>query len=299
MGVVRRAGKALLYRSACSRRLWFLYRFIRHNGYIPSFRNPKTYNEKVNFRKNDPKNPLFSVCSDKIRAKEYVAEKVSPDIIIPNYYMGGSITLVKVKEILEKYGDCFLKASHNSGPVHLLTTRSTDDEISAAIESTLSQLKVDFGKLQNEPWYSEIEPRVLVEKRLQPKLGEMDIPDYKFHVFKQLNGGYKLLCAVDLDRSTNHTRSFFDEDFNWLNLMAYKPNIKTVVEKPRNYELMCSMAKQLAEPFSYVRVDFYNVNGQVYFGELTFAPGSGFMSSLQSRDHDLWLGNLWQLDPRK
>src|SRR5690606_22246322 len=98
-------------------------------------------------------------------------------------------------KILELNGDCLLKANHNSGPVHLLTQDSSDEEIKAAVKSTLHQLKDDYGKRKGEPWYSEIERRILVEKRLLPGRGEKNLKDYKFHMFKQ-DSGFKVILEV-------------------------------------------------------------------------------------------------------
>lgn len=279
------------------RKVWFWIRFVKNNRYIPDFKNPKTYNEKINFRKRDPRNPLFSICADKVKAKEYVSERISSEIIIPSYYVGDSIDVGQMKAIIAKYGDCFLKANHNSGAVYLLTTNSTESEIQAAVDSVSEQLKDDFGLLVNEPWYSNIQRKVLVEMRLRPSPGEVDIRDYKFHVFKQLDGGFKVLLEVHYDQKWNHNISYFTEELKWLPITIEYPNIVTQVEAPANYELMLEYARKLAEPFSYVRVDFYNVDGAIYFGELTFAKTSGAAVFI-NRMYDLWLGNFWQGDPR-
>lgn len=282
--------------SSILRRWWFWLSFVSQNKYIPNFEDPKTYNEKVNYRKNNPKNNLFSICSDKIAAKEYVADKIGPEYIIPNYFIGESITPDKIKEIISERGDCLLKANHNSGPVKLLTTTSTDDEIKSACECVNQQLTVDFGKLQNEPWYSDIKPGVLVEQRLHPEDGDTDLKDYKFHVFKQNDGTVKIVLGIYFDRGVNTTASFFDEELNYLPFSYNFCSVKTVIKKPVNFEGMLSIAKTLAEPFSYVRVDFYNIKGNIYFGELTFADGSGG-APFSFYQHDLWMGNLWQGDP--
>ena len=288
----------IFYRnSSILRRWWFWLQFVKNNKYIPNFKNPKTYNEKINYRKNDPQNPLFIICADKILAKEYVAEKISPDIIIPNYYIGESITFEQMKSIITKHGDCLLKANHNSGPVHLLTTQSSDEEIKAAVENTLKQLKIDYGKLKNEPWYSDIKRGVLVEMRLDPEPDETDIKDYKFHVFKQNDGSFKTILEVHFDSSWNQNISYFSENLEWLPITIELPNIITKIDKPVNYETMLKHAKKLAEPFSYARVDFYNVAGAIFFGEMTFAKTSG-IGIFMHRMYDLWLGNLWQGDPR-
>jgi len=206
----------ILYRnSALLRRWWFWLKFVKNNRYIPNFKTPKTYNEKINYRKNDPKHELFSICSDKIAAKEYVAEQISPDIIIPNYYVGDDISFETMKSILEEKGDCLLKANHNSGPVYLLTTESTDQEIRHAVDDVNHQLTIDFGKLQNETWYSDIKPGILVEKRLLPEEGDSDVKDYKFHIFKQNDGSVKVVLGVYFDRDVNTTASFFDEELEY------------------------------------------------------------------------------------
>lgn len=276
-----------------------LHRFVKANRYWPNLKNPRTYNEKVNYRKKRARNELFSICSDKIAVKNWVADKVGYKYVIPNYYVGTSISQDIVKEIVSGKGDCLLKANHNSGPVKLLNQFSTNEEIEAACENINSQLKIDFGKRVGEPWYSKITPGVLVEKRLDPEEGESDVRDYKFHVFKQNNNDFKIFVAIDFDRSTNHSRSFFDADFNYMHLATHVPSIKTCLSRPKNYDLMVSLAKTLAEPFSYVRVDFYNVNGHIYFGEMTFAPGGGYSDDFESYKYDLWMGNLWQGDPSR
>src|SRR5690554_2155272 len=80
------------------RKWWFWLLFVKNNRYIPNFKKPKTYNEKVNYRKYNPKHELFSICADKIAAKEWVADKIGREYIIPNYYVGDSITAEKMKE---------------------------------------------------------------------------------------------------------------------------------------------------------------------------------------------------------
>ncbi|MFX1712305.1 ATP-grasp fold amidoligase family protein [Stutzerimonas stutzeri] len=296
MGFIKDVIRYLYRNVAFLRSWWFLYQFVKKNRYWPNFKNPKTYNEKVNYRKNNPKHELFSICSDKIGAKEWVAERIGEEYIIPNYFLGGSITPEKIKEILAEKGDCLLKANHNSGPVYLLTTASSEDEISAACKDVNEQLLMDYGKLSNEPWYSKIKPMVLVEKRLDPEPGETNLRDYKFHVFKQADGSFKTILEVHFDQGVNHNISYFDQDLNWLPITVEYPNIVTKITKPVNYELMLEKAKVLARDFTHVRVDFYNVDGSIYFGELTFAKTSGgaiFMHKM----YDLWMGNLWVGDP--
>ncbi|MCW2257108.1 hypothetical protein M2263_003199 [Providencia alcalifaciens] len=290
--------KKILKEIELVRKIHFCFRFIIDNKYIPNFKKPKTYNEKINYRKQNPNHKLFSMCADKIAVKSYVASIIGEQHVIPTLHIGSHISLDEIKKILINNGDCLLKANHNSGPVHLLTVNMSDDDLLKACDDVNKQLNVDFGKYQNEPWYSEILPQILVEKRIYPEDGEHDLKDYKFHVFKQNDGSNKVLLHVDFDRSTNHNRSFFDENLNWLPFSSFVPSIYTSISKPVNFEQMLNLAKKLAEPFNYVRVDFYNVDGKIYFGELTFAPGSG-SSPFTSKEYDFWMGTLWCGDPAK
>lgn len=281
---------------AVLRSWWFWLRFVKSNRYIPNLTRPSTFNEKINYRKNHPKHELFAVCADKIRVKEYISSKVSTSIVIPNYYVGDSINLAQVRSLLNTYGDCVLKANHNSGFVYKLAVDSSDAELKQAIAGVLAQLEFDYGKYKNESWYSQINRQVLVEKWIMPANGDDDLKDYKFHVFKQTDGSFKIILGVYFDRNNNTSCSFFDEQLNWLPFHGQYPAIYTKIAKPSNYEHMIQIVKQLAEPFSYVRVDLYNINGLIYFGELTFAHNSG-LAPYSSYAYDLWLGNLWQGDP--
>lgn len=289
--------KRKLHKIKMVRDVYFFIKFILNNKYIPNFNNPCSYNEKINKRKRQPKNEFFSICSDKIKAKEYVRDIIRDDITIENYFVGDYVSLNIVKDILKNKGKCFIKANHNSGPVFYLSPDKSDHEIETICININKQLNIDFGKINNEPWYSQIKPRVLIEKKLSPIKGESDIRDYKFHVFKQLDGTFKILVHIDFDRSNFHSRSYFNEDLEWVPIGQYAPIIHTNIDKPKNYDKMLDIVKMLAKPFSYVRVDLYNVNGEIYFGELTFAPGSG-EDPFNHKDYDYWLGKLWVEDPQ-
>src|SRR5690606_24568449 len=128
----------------------FLYRFIKINRYFPNFKNPRTYNEKINYRKLNAKHNLFSICSDKIAVKDWGADRIGEEYVIPNYFLGDVISTENMKEIIRKKGDCLLKANHNSGPVILLTTDSTTIEIETACRDVNQQLNYDFGKRVKE-----------------------------------------------------------------------------------------------------------------------------------------------------
>src|SRR5690625_2144030 len=121
-----------LFPKVCQQYILFIY-FVH---YWPNFKKPKTFNEKIHFRKFYWKNQLMVKFSNKITAKEYARNKLGNDFIIENYLTGDSISFEIVKNIIERKGGIALKASHNSGPVFLLDEYSSDDRISKAVKST-------------------------------------------------------------------------------------------------------------------------------------------------------------------
>lgn len=274
------------------RKLAFFVGFVKYIKYWPNFKNPKTFNEKINYRKKHIKSELYSLCSDKVLVKDWVEEQGYPEILIENYGVFEHAEFEKVKSIIVEKGDILLKANHNSGPVHLLTKLHSDDEIRSACESVNTQLKHDYGRLTGENWYSAIPRKVLIERRLHPEVGEHDLKDFKFHIFKSGDGNDTVLLHIDFDRKNQHNRSFFSRNLSWLPFSLEYPSIKTSITKPKNYEKMVEIALKLAEPFSYVRVDLYNIDGEIYFGELTFAHGSG-RELFSSLHYDKWMGSLW------
>ncbi|EPR5033441.1 ATP-grasp fold amidoligase family protein [Vibrio alginolyticus] len=287
--------KSYLRRFKTYRSLAFAKRFILANNYIPKISRPKTYNEKVLHRKKYSNASKFSQYADKILVKDHVEKLVSSKIVIPTLYTGESISVDLTNDLLKKHKGLVLKANHNSGPVYVIDDKISQNKLASIVEDLNSQLKVDYGATKGETWYSQIEPKILIEERLYDENGANDLKDFKFHVFKQNSGEAKVVLHVDFDRNTNHTRSFFDEHLNWLPFSLEKPCIHTDLKKPNNFEEMVVIARKLAEPFSYARVDLYNVSGKIYFGEMTFAHGSG-CEKFSSIHYDKWLGSLWVFD---
>lgn len=263
---------------------------------IPNISNPKTYNEKINARKVRWRNELFVECSDKIAVREYVREVIGDKYLIEALYVGASINPDALREIISKHGRVLVKANHNSGPVQFAEPEMSFEELCCVCREIDKQLSVDFGFISGEGWYSGIDRQVVVEKNISEPGKEL--LDYKFHVFGQgENEKPVIIVHVDFERHNEHRRSYFDVDFNYIPLQVEFPAGKKALPKPDNYELMLDLVRKLAIPFSYVRVDLYNLNGNIYFGELTFAPGSG-TSRFTPRERDLWMGSHWVGDFR-
>jgi len=264
--------------------------------YVPNMKSPKTFNEKIQFRKLYGSHELFSQCSDKLRVKDYVSELVGAQYVIENYFSGKEVTIEDIKTALKKYGPIVAKSNHDSGSVFLINKDTSVEQIKLAVKQLNLSIKRDYGKKSGERWYSSIEPMIIIEKQLSVD-SKGELSDYKFHVFTS-SDKQEVIIHVDFERYTNHNRSWFNSDLEYLPFAMGYPNIKTSIDKPKNFDLMIDIAKRLAKPFSYVRIDLYNIDGAIFFGEMTFAHGSGF-EKLTTKYHDTWLGKFWDGDISK
>jgi len=264
--------------------------------YIPNLKSPNTFNEKIQFRKIHGNHESFTLCSDKLRVKDYVRKIIGSEYIIDNYFSGKSITIEDIQIALKKYGPVVAKLNHDSGSVFLIDNKTSLNKIESAVKKLNNSINKDYGKKSGEKWYSSIEPMIIIEKKL-PLDCKGELSDYKFHVFT--NGDeQEVVIHVDFDRYTNHNRSWFNSKLEYLPFAMGYPNIRTFIDEPKNFKTMLTIAKSLAKPFSYVRIDLYNIDGKIYFGEMTFAHGSGF-ERLTTKYHDTWLGNFWKGDVTK
>ncbi len=157
-----------------------------------------------------------------------------------------------------------LKPTHSSGKVLFL-----DRKISGAdIDSFLEHAKKPFFRLVRETQYIHLKPKLILEENISDS---DNINDYKFFCIN----GEPVYCQVDIDRFFAHKRVICTiPDFNALDV-RFGHDIAKDVERPHNFDGMIKIARELAAPFSFVRIDLYNVNGEIFFGEYTFSPGAG------------------------
>ena len=253
--------------------------------------NPKAYTEKMQLEKLYHNYPLKTMLADKYRVREWVANKIGDSYIVP----------LCGKGVYDSPYDIDFSALPNSFVIK--TNAGSGDAIVIRDKSKLSKLDIDrirarmdfflhfnFSWVGYELHYSDIEPKILVEQLIE--CPDEDLPDYKFLCFD----GKPYYCWVDKGRFHNHKRNVYD--MNWVlqdwNQRDYG-NYDGTIEKPENFEKMAEIAQSLAEGFSHVRVDLYNVDGRIYFGEMTFTNGCGF-EAIIPYEADLLLGSLWKLD---
>lgn len=281
----------IFYSSTKAKENYIKKQFKKHLGYEIDFnKEPETFNQKIQFRKLYDDNPLYSICADKYRVREYVKEKIGEEYLIPLYLVTDKLT----EEQWEKLPNSFVaKANHNSGPVQIVRDKNKINK-KEIIRELNNQLKLDFGVLSMEKYYSDIPRKIIVEKFLENN-GEKDLRDYKFFCF---NGKVKY-CQLIKNRTIEETIDFYDK--NWklqefiglLNpINPIEKHSTTVNNKPKNYSLMLELAEKLARDFDFVRVDFYNIDGKIYFGELTFCPASG-IGTFIPEEWNYKFGSYW------
>lgn len=263
--------------------------FKKYLGYEIDFnKEPETFNQKIQFRKLYDDNPLYSTCADKYRVREYVKEKIGEEYLIPLYLVTDKLT----EEQWDKLPNSFVaKANHDSGTVKIIKDKNKVDK-KKIIKELNKSLKLDFGVLTMEKYYSNIPRKIVIEKYL----GE-NIQDYKFHHFNTAEGN-KSFLQIDGDRFIGHKRSIFDENLERLPLRfvskypSLEVNVKGLINE-ENLEKMKEVVKKLGEDFNYSRIDLYLINEKIYFGEITFCAESGF-GDFDPIEWDYRFGGYWK-----
>lgn len=266
-----------------------LRKFFRFHGYHADLENPRSFNEKIFWRKIFDRNTLFPLVLDKYKARNYVIQTMGKEegqkILIPLLSVSFDPGEIPFDQLPEEY---IVKPNHGSGWSIIV-----DKEHRVPRERIISQcrkwLRMTYGREKMEWAYSEIEPRIMVEKLLKDSRGRL-ASDFKFHVF----GGKVEWVFVMHDRFGSPSAARYLRDFT---RMGNEPqNYKSTQDlpKPENYVAMVDIAEKLAKPFDYIRVDLYNVDGEIFFGEFTIYPASGL--NPMERGLDLHLGSKWQLD---
>lgn len=232
--------------------------------------NPKTFNEKLQWLKLYDRNPLYTTLVDKYEVKKYIADKIGKEYVVPAYGVWDKFDDIDFDSLPDQF---VLKCTHDSGGLVICKDKSAFDRISAR-EKIQKSLKTNYYYSGREWPYKNVKPRVLAEKYMEEAdIG--DIHDYKFYCF---DGEVKALYIVserhDLNVETKH--DFFDADYNHLPIFQGHPNAAVPPKKPINFEKMKELASILSAGIPHVRVDFYEVDGKVYFGEMTFFTYGGF-----------------------
>lgn len=241
----------------------------RRMPYRLNLKHPKAYNEKLQWIKLYDRNPLYTTLVDKYRVKQYVTDKVGTEHVIPLLGAWDKVEDIEWGNLPNQF---VLKVNHDCGGQIICKDKSKLD-----IPSTVENLKKSLNRnyyYESREWpYKNVEPKVFAEDYMEDEFGELR--DYKFFCF---DGEVKaMFIATERNAGGEVKFDFFDANFNHLPFTQGHPNADKLPEKPKGFEKMKELAAKLSKGIPEVRVDFYDVNGQVYFGEFTFFHFGGIV----------------------
>lgn len=261
------------------------------NMYFPDIENARSFNEKIQWLNLYYHNPLITKCTDKCTFKEYLTENNCEEFIVPTIGIYSDANEIDFDSLPEEY---VIKSNWGGDSSQVLLIKKGNNLSKDSIKKIANQWLLPMSNLYGYAFnwgYKNIKPKLLIEELLKPK--DNIILDYKFLCF----GGEPKCAFVVYDRRTNMSLDFFDMDWKKLPFTRKYKNSNKPAQKPVNFEKMKEVARILSKPFPFVRVDFYEINGKLYVGELTFTPGGGF-EPFNPVDWDYKLGEWINLPPK-
>lgn len=238
---------------------------------VLNLENPQTFNEKLQWLKLYDRKPIYTTMVDKSEVKAYVAERIGEEYIIPTLGVWDSFDEIDFDALPKRF---VLKCTHDSGGLVICKDKARLD-LGAARKKIEKSLKRDFFAFGREWPYKDVKPRIIAEQFMEDPVTQ-ELRDYKFFCF---DGEVKaLFVATERQKPGEEVKfDFFDPDYNHLDFRQGHKNAQTSPEKPLQFELMKELAAKLSAGVPHVRVDFYEVAGKVYFGELTFFHFGGWV----------------------
>ncbi|WFB36434.1 ATP-grasp fold amidoligase family protein [Kiritimatiellota bacterium B12222] len=257
-------------------------RFLLNFGRFADVKSPELYNDKIQWLKLFDQKPDRIICCDKLLVRSYVEKKCTNVNFAKVYQTAKSFAELDINSLPQKF---VLKTNHDSGTVFIIRDKMKVDwaKLGKEVENSLA---FNYGWLRGEWPYKFIDRKVFVEELLDP-MSEKAPPDFKFHC---VNGRVMWLQYL-FDRGENQKEKNFDRKFKEipLNLDTDFSCSEVKLNKPKNWNELVLIAEKISKDIKYVRVDLYNIESQVFFGEMTFYPKSGLY---KGGDNDVFGGYL-------
>lgn len=267
-------------------KLYLSLRYRCKMGHWIDWKNPKTFTEKIQWLKIHNRRPEYTRMVDKFAVKEYVAGIIGEEYIIPTLGVWNRPEEIDWESLPDQF---VLKTTHGGGGggVVICKDKKTFDK-EKAIKKLTESLNSDIYKSFREWPYKDVPKRIIAEKFMAPEKSPApkDLLDFKFFCFK---GEPKFLYVSD---SPSHSLAFLNTDWTLTDFGRddYHP-LNKIPEKPENLEEMLAIARKLSAGIPHVRVDLYNIDKHIYFGELTLYTGSGYIP-FNPKEYDGKLGDL-------
>ena len=254
----------------------------------PDFKNPVTFNEKLQWLKVYNRKPEYTMMADKYAVREYVAKTIGKEYLIP--LVGGpwkSFERIDFNSLPDKF---VLKCTHDCASA-IVCDGKKDFNISDARKKLSKSLKYNFYYYGREWPYKKILPQIIAEKYISDERGD-ELKDYKFMCF---NGKVKCVFVCSERHSEDGLKvTIFNRDWRELPFERRCPKSSSKIDQPKYLTKMIELSERLAQKNIFIRSDFYEVNDRIYFGEITFFPGSGFENFIPEK-YDEILGSWLKL----
>ena len=244
------------------------YRFRICVGNALNIDNPLSFNEKLQWLKLNDRKPIYTMFVDKYEVKKYVARTIGKEYIIPTYGVWEHFDDIDFDSLPRQF---VLKCTHDSGGI-IIVRNKQDFNRKAAKRKIERCLRKNFYYVGREWPYKNVKPRIIAEKYMEEK-NQSQIYDYKIFNFD----GEPKIIQVDYDRFKSHKRNLYNTNWDYIKAAIEFPTDENrVINKPQSLNEMLVLARKLSKKIPHVRTDFYEIDGHVYFGELTLYHGSGF-----------------------
>lgn len=269
-------------------KLFIEYEYKKSTGQKLNLKNPMRFNEKIQWLKLYDRNPKYTKLVDKYEVRKYIEDKIGKEHLIPLIGVWNNVDDIDFNALPNQF---VLKPTHTSGDIIICKDKNKLDIEQAKLEMK-KWLKRNYYKVHREWPYKNVQPRIICEKYMVDESGT-ELKDYKFMCFK---GEPKLiLLCYNRKSKDNLNINFYDNNWNLLDLYRPKhPPSSIIFKKPKQFSKMMEYARVLSKDVPFLRVDFYEANEQLYFGELTFYPGSGYEKFVPD-SYDYLLGSWIEL----
>jgi hypothetical protein len=251
-----------------------------------NLQNPVNYNDKIQWLKLNWRDNLATKCADKYEVREIIEEKVGSELLNELYGVYESVDEIDIDLLPKSF---VLKGTHGSG-FNIICKDKDSLNWKIELDKMSDWLKTNYYSLGREWVYDGIKPRIICEKYIEePETGELK--DYKIFCFD----GKPKFIQVDFNRFIDHKRNIYDISWNFLDVEIEYPNDSNhIIKRPQTLETMLKISKVLSEGFPHVRIDFYEVNKKVIFGEMTFFHGNGF-EKFKPKEFEVTMGEMIKL----
>lgn len=255
-------------------------KFRLRMGQQLNLKDPQSFSEKLQWLKIYNRNPEYTKMVDKFEVKQYVANIIGDQYIIPTIGVWDNVDDIDFDSLPEQY---VIKCTHDSGSIYICKDKNTFN-VKQVKKKLANGLKKNMFICGREWPYKNVKARIIAEKYIEDEQVH-ELRDYKFFCF----GGKVKMFKIDFDRFTEHRANYFDINLNLLPFgeADFPPKPEKSLDFPSQINKMFKLAEILSKDIPFLRVDFYQANNHVYFGELTFFPATGMGK---------WTDDKWDIE---